>query len=398
MLLGLNWRQDNKKSRHMTQTRPATGTAPQGTHRVALIGCGFVADLYMRSFAKHPEVQIVAVYDRNSNRLAAFSAHWSLPACDTLEALFATAPDLILNLTNPMSHADITRTCLLAGHHVFSEKPMVLDMEEARALHELARDKGLYLGSAPSSVLGEAAQTLAKALRDGIAGPPRLIYAELDDGFIPQAPVEGWISASGAPWPFVDEFRIGCTLEHAGYYLSWLIACFGSVEKVVTATAETIPDKRGVTACAPDFSVATLHFAAGPVARLTCSIAAPHDHRLRVVGDKGVLELDKAWDNAAPVRFRKRLRIRRRLLESPMGKRLRLRGPTHPKVSREGAAAMNFALGPVEMLEAIAADRPSRIAGDYALHLTEVTLACQTEGVHRMTTACPPMEPMPWAR
>ncbi|MGI3184651.1 Gfo/Idh/MocA family protein [Nioella aestuarii] len=382
----------------MTQTRPANGITPQGTHRVAVIGCGFVADLYMRSFAKHPDVQLVAVHDRDPARLAAFSTHWSLPACDSLEAVFATTPDLILNLTNPSSHAEITRACLSAGHHVFSEKPMVLAMGDARALHDLALAKGLQLGSAPSSVLGEAAQTLATALRDEIAGTPRLIYAELDDGFIPQAPVEGWVSASGAPWPYADEFRTGCTLEHAGYYLSWLIACFGAVEKVVTATAETIPDKRGVTGCAPDFSVATLHFASGPVARLTCSITAPHDHRLRVVGDNGVLELDKAWDNAAPVRFRKRLRIRRRLMESPLTKRLRLHGPTHPKVSREGAAAMNFALGPVEMLDSIAAGRPSRIAGEYALHLTEVTLACQVEGVHRMSTSCEKMEPMPWAR
>lgn len=398
MLLGSYWRQDKKKSRHMTQTGPANGTAPQVTHRVALIGCGFVADLYMRSFAKHPNLRVVTVHDRDPARLAAFCAHWSLPGCETLSSLFAAAPDLILNLTNPESHAEITRACLEAGHHVFSEKPMVLSMADARALHGLARDKGLQLGSAPSSVLGEAAQTLAKALRDGVAGPPRLIYAELDDGFIPQAPVEGWISASGAPWPFADEFRTGCTLEHAGYYLSWLIACFGAVDKVVTATAETLPDKHGVTGCAPDFSVATVQFAAGPVARLTCSIAAPHDHRLRVIGDKGVLELDEAWDNAAPVRFRKRMRIRRRLMESPVTRRLRLRGATHPKVSREGAAAMNFALGPVEMLEAIAEGRPSRIAGDYALHLTEVTLACQSEGVHKMTTACTPMEPMPWAR
>jgi predicted dehydrogenase len=382
----------------MTQTRPANGTTPQGTHRVALIGCGFVADLYMRSFAKHPDVQIVAVHDRDPARLTAFCAHWSLPACDSLDAAFATAPDLILNLTNPSSHADITRACLSAGHHVFSEKPMVLAMDDARALHELAHAKGLQLGSAPSSVLGEAAQTLAKALRDGVGGTPRLIYAELDDGFIPQAPVEGWVSASGAPWPYADEFRTGCTLEHAGYYLSWLIACFGAVIKVVTATAEILPDKRGVDGCAPDFSVATLHFAGGPVARLTCSITAPHDHRLRVVGDAGVLELNKAWDNGAPVRFRKRLRIRRRLMESPVTKRLRLRGKTHPQVTREGAAAMNFALGPVEMLDAIAEGRPSRIAGDYALHLTEVTLACQVEGVHLMSTRCEKMEPMPWAR
>ena len=262
----------------------------------------------------------------------------------------------------------------------------------------MAAKQGLQLATAPSSVLGEAAQTLAKALRDGVGGTPRLIYAELDDGFIPQAPVRDWASDSGAPWPYADEFRTGCTLEHAGYYLSWLIAMFGTVSQVVTATACVIPDKMGVTDAAPDLSVATVYFANGPVARLTCSIAAPHDHRLRVIGDAGVLEVPRAWDNDAPVRYRRRLRIRRRLLESPMAKRIRLSGATHPKVGRKGAAAMNFALGPAEMIAAIARGRPSRLSGAYALHLTEVTLACQQTGVHRMETECDPMEPMPWAR
>ena len=62
---------------------------------------------------------------------------------------------------------------------------------------------------------------------------------------------------------------------------------------------------------------------------------------------------------------------------------------------------MNFALGPAEMLDAIAKDRPSRLSGNYALHLTEVTLAIQNAGddtgAQKMTTTCQPMEPMPWA-
>ncbi len=373
------------------------GATAQGPERVALVGGGFVADLYMASLATFRHVEVIGVHDRDAGRLAAFAAHWSLPRFETLAELLAAQPALVLNLTNPASHAGITRACLEAGCHVFSEKPMVTDMAEAVALHGLAREQGLQLGSAPSSVLGRAAQTLGKALRDGTAGVPRLVYAELDDGFIPQAPVETWRSASGAPWPYTDEFRTGCTLEHAGYYLGWLIAFFGPVAKVVTSTAETLPDKRGVTDAAPDLSVATLHFADGPVARLTCSIAAPHDHRLRVIGDAGVLEVAEAWDNAAPVRFRKRLRIRRRLLESPLARRITLNGPTHPMMPRQGAAAMNFALGPVEMLAAIAGGREARLAGDYALHLTEATLACAREGVHRMQTTCQRMEPMPWA-
>lgn len=364
---------------------------------VTVIGCGFVADLYMRSLRTFPEIQVLGAYDQDTARLEAFSRHWSVPALPDMDGALASS-GLILNLTNPASHEQVIRAALTAGCHVFSEKPLVLDLATAKDLHGLARDRGVQLASAPSSVLGEAAQTLGHALRQGHPGTPRLIYAELDDGFIPQAPVEAWISESGAPWPFADEFRTGCTLEHAGYYLSWLIAHFGAVARAVTATAEIIPSKRGVTGCAPDFSVATLYFASGPVARLTCSIVAPHDHRLRVIGDDGVLEVGRAWDNAAPVRLRRRMRIRRRLLESPVAKRIKLRGPTHPHLPRKGAAAMNFALGPAEMLGAIRAGRASRLAGDYALHLTEVTLACQKTGLHEMTTTCRPMEPMPWAR
>ena len=372
--------------------------------RVAIVGCGFVADLYMRSFAAHPEIEVVSCYDRDEARLEAFSKYWNVTAAADLETVFTEIADtgLILNLTNPRSHYDVNKGALEAGCHVFCEKPLAMSHEDAQSLHAIARARGLQLGSAPSSVLGEAAQTLAKAVRSGDYGTPRLVYAELDDGFIPQAPLEDWKSESGAPWPYVDEFQIGCTLEHAGYYLSWLIAMFGAVTRVNAVSADILPDKRDVADAAPDFSVAVLEFQDGPLVRLTCSIAAPHDHRMRVVTDRGVLAVKKAWDNAAPVKFYKRMRLRRRLLESPLAKRIRLTAKeTHPKLPRKGAAAMNFALGPAEMLEAIGTNQDSRIGGDFALHLTEVTLAIQNAGLgggaYLPKSTCAKMEPMPWA-
>jgi predicted dehydrogenase len=371
---------------------------------LVLVGCGFVADLYMRSFAVHPDLRVIGAYDRDPARMAAFCAHWNVPPLSDMAAVKAfdrRSPVLVLNLTNPESHFAVSRELLDAGLNVWSEKPMTLTLQDARALHELAAARSVHIASAPSSVLSEAAQTLGHAIRKGVAGQPRVVYAELDDGFIPQAPVDQWKSQSGAPWPAADEFRTGCTLEHAGYWLAWLIAFFGPVRTVVAASAELVPDKLGISGGAPDFSVATLFFRSGIVARLTCSIAAPHDHRLRVIGDAGILEVPEAWNNAAKVRFRRRMVIRRRLLELPIARRIRLKGPTHPHVAREGAAAMNFALGPAEMLEAIAAGRTPRLAGDFALHLTEVTIAIQsageTAGAQSMTTSCQPMEPMPWA-
>ncbi len=363
---------------------------------VAIIGCGFVADLYLRSFALYRDVKICGVFDHDADRLKAFCNYWNLPSAPTQDALFASLPKgaLILNLTNPGEHFAVSRACLGAGFHVFSEKPLTLTMKDARALHTQAQAANLHFATAPSSVLGQAAQTLGHALRNDTIGTPKLIYAELDDGFISQAPYKSWKSESGAAWPYGDEFATGCTLEHAGYYLSWLIAWFGPVAFVTSATASL----GGAYANkAPDFSTATIYFKSGMVARLTTSIIASHDHQIRIFGDKGVLAMKRAWDNSAPVRFHRRFTLRRKLVEHPLGKRLRLSGPTHPKVKRFGAAAMNFALGPIEMLDAISAGATPRLSGDYALHLNEVTLAVAAGDTQKMTTTCIPMEPMPWA-
>ena len=371
---------------------------------VSIIGCGFVADLYMRSLRTFPDISVVGVHDIDAPRLQRFCTHWSVPAVDTLQELLDRHPrdGVILNLTNPRAHYDINRACLLAGHHVYSEKPLAMQVDQARDLHDLAESRGLMLGSAPCSMLGEAAQILGRALRDGTAGTPRLIYAELDEGFLMQAAYEKWLSDTGAPWPYEDEFNVGCTLEHAGYYLSWFIAWFGSVRTVVSASAEIMPDKIGKGPMAPDFSVATLFFENGPPVRITNSIVASHNHALRIFGDNGVLMLEDCWDNAGKVRFKPRRRIRRRLIEGPFARRVRIAQPTHPKVERWGAAALNFMLGPAEMLEALAQNRPTRLSRDFALHMTEVTLAIQNAGEHSgaqtMTTRCDPMEPMPWAR
>ena len=65
-------------------------------------------------------------------------------------------------------------------------------------------------------------------------------------------------------------------------------------------------------------------------------------------------------------------------------------------VGRRGAASMNFALGVAEMAIAIAERRAPRLAGDFALHLTEVALAMQAGGEHHPRTAFAPMAPMEW--
>lgn len=370
---------------------------------IGIIGTGFVADLYMRSFASGTDFKLVGAYDRRPERLSQFCAHWNQTPFNSQEDLLNAigAGGILLNLTNPASHYDVGRAGLDYGCHVYTEKPLAMTLEDAQHLCDLARKKDLLLASAPCSFLGEAAQTVGAAIRENVAGKVRVIYAELDDGFIPQARYADWISESGAPWPAGDEFEVGCTLEHAGYYLTWLISIFGSIRTVVSASSRQVSDLLPVDEPAPDFSVATLFFESGVVARLTCTIIGPHNHALRIIGDRGVIELDEAWNNSAKVLFRRRFNLRRRLMESPIAKRLKLGKDTHPKVGRWGSASMNFALGVTEMADAIRDGRPCRMSIDLALHLTEVTLAIQgageTAGAQTMTTRCDPIDPMPWA-
>jgi predicted dehydrogenase len=370
--------------------------------KIAIIGTGYVADYYAASLRTFPDIELVACYDRDQDRLRRFCGHYGFPAVESFEALLASEAMLVLNLTNPHDHFEVSAAALRAGKHVYSEKPLATDVDQAKALHALAAELGLQIGSAPCSLLGQSAQTLRQAVETGAVGTPRLVYAELDDDFISQAPVAKWLSASGAPWPIKDELKVGCTLEHAGYYLTWLMDMFGPVATVVSASARIGEVGHIISETpAPDYASGTLFFESGMVARLTCSIIAPHDHRLRVFGDSGVAEIDQAWNNEAPVKVRKRFVIRRRLLNSPIAAKAKPGGWTaHPFVDRK-ATAMNFMLGPAEMLDAIEAGRTPKLGGDWALHLTEVTLALQeaghTTGAQVMTTRFKKTAPIRWS-
>mgnify|MGYP000165020429 FL=1 len=145
---------------------------------VAIIGCGFVADLYMRSLQTFPDIRVTGVWDHDATRLAAFCAHWGLSAAPDQAALLDMLPKdgVVLNLTNPGAHFEVNSASLNAGHHVYCEKPLAMTVAEAKTLTELAAAKGLQLASAPCSVLGEAAQTLGQAIRNGTAGTPRATY------------------------------------------------------------------------------------------------------------------------------------------------------------------------------------------------------------------------------
>lgn len=398
--------------------------------RIAIVGCGFVADYYMSTFPNYPELEVVGVMDRDSQRASAFARFWKIsriyPSLDDL--LSDPRVEIVLNFTNPSSHYTVSHAALTADKHVYSEKPLAMVFQEAEALVDLAESRGLSLSGAPCSLLGEAAQTIWKALRQGMAGKTRVAYAELDEGMLHLMSFRNWTSPSGIPWPNVDEFEVGATLEHAGYYVTWLAAFFGPARSVTAYASCQVPEKDSAVApdrMSADFSVGVIEFVSGVVARLTCSLVAAHDHTLRIFGDAGILSCKDSWMYDSPVYF-ERLNIPckpgRRAVRIPPESKI-LNGAWNylaPRILREPGPIlippvreakfqsyppnthhMDFARGVAEQAEALRESRPCRLSARFLLHVNEIVLALQpprgANGTRKMTSTFEPIASMPWA-
>jgi hypothetical protein len=153
---------------------------------------------------------------------------------------------------------------------------------------------------------------------------------------------------------------------------------------------------------APDFSVACMQFESGVVARLTCSILAPHDHQLRIVGDNGVLSTQDCWKFRSPVTIRRMINFRRRQFLSPWGRKYPLVGGTQKNIAVKGGVQVDWCRGVADLAQAIRDVRKPRLAPDFCLHVNELVLgihnAFQGPGVIPITTDFEPVDPMPWAK
>jgi predicted dehydrogenase len=388
--------------------------------KVAIVGCGYVADFYVATRHAHPELEWAGAWDQNADRLDGCSKRWGLHAFRSLDELCADATiSLVLNLTNPRSHLEITRRCLEAGKHVYSEKPLAMTTAEAVGLAELARARGRQLSSAPCSVLSPPAQTVWHAIRAGAIGTVRLVYGNFDDGMIApwQRPWE-WRNAAGVPWPAQDEFETGCTYQHAAYVLTWLAAFFGPARKVSGFAACLLADKGiNVQSMAPDFTVGCLEYGGGVVARVTCGLVAPRDKSLLIVGDDGVLAVANVRDERQRVLISRRddkptvaetwfamvssrfVRERAPLasLDRPWREYPRIGPATESLVSAE--KPVDFLRGPAELSAAVAAGRPCRLSTDLGVHTVELVERLQYPDRFEskaVMTSCAPMDPLPW--
>jgi predicted dehydrogenase len=291
------------------------------------------------------------------------------------------AVDVVVNLTVPAAHAEVTARCLDAGKHVHAEKPVALRADEARELAELATRRGVRLSCAPATLLGEAQQVAWKLVRDGALGRVRAAYAEANWGRI-----ERW-----HPDP-ASLYAVGPLVDVAVYPLTILSAMFGPARRV-TAYATTLQPERlrldgtRFPSAAPDFHVALVELEDGVVARLTASfwVGARKQRGLELHGEDASLWMA---DFAA--------------FDSPLERTED--GETYAPVTlpRTAYRGTDWARALVDLAEAVAEGRPHRMGAEHAAHVVEVLEAArassQDGGPVEVRSEFPRPEPLDWAR
>jgi predicted dehydrogenase len=383
---------------------------------LAVVGCGYVAESYCKTLGNYPDLRLVGAYDIDTPKLDIFCSRWESRHYATLDDLLSDPQvELVLNLTNPRQHYELTRRAIEAGGHVYSEKPLAMETMRARELVELARQRGVYLACAPCSLLGETAQTLWKALRQNAIGKVRLIYASFEDGMIaPKHSPWLWRNESGVAWPAKDEFEVGCTYEHAGYVLTWLAAFFGPALRMNSYASCLIQDKGiAVDKMAPDFTVGCIEYNSGIVARVTFGMVAPRDKSMTIIGDDGVLLVPNLRSDISPVYMRaipssrvtSAIEHRINRFRVAMGRtrewHLWTKYPMVRLATRRFASPdklVDFCRGPAELADAIRATRPCRLSPELGWHITELIERLQYSerftGQPMFSSTFEPIEPL----
>lgn len=193
---------------------------------VGIVGVGCISGIYLKNLHEvFSGLHLVAVCDLIKERALNAQKEYNIPKVyDTMEELFADPEiDVVLNLTRPYQHYEVSKAALLAGKHVYSEKPLGADLEEGIELVRLAKEKGLLIGGAPDTFMGAGIQTCRKLIEDGLIG-------EVIGGRCVMAShgVETW-----HPDPDFYYQRGGGPLFDMGpYYITALINLLGGIKSV----------------------------------------------------------------------------------------------------------------------------------------------------------------------
>jgi predicted dehydrogenase len=356
--------------------------------RVGVVGCGNISGIYLKNCASYSTVRVVACADLDVGRARAKAAEHAVPrACTPAELLADPDVEIVLNLTTPGAHAGVALDAVRAGKSVYNEKPLTIDLADARRLLDQARSRGVLVGGAPDTFLGAGLQTcrdLLDATGDDSLGEPVAATA-----FMTCHGHESW-----HPDPaFYYDVGGGPMFDMGPYYLTALVSLMGPVARVTGSARATFPERtitseprRGQTipVRVPTHVAGILEFHSGAIGTILTSFDVWHANLpcIEVYTTRGSLSVPDPNGFGGPVRMRgaadaawRDVPLRRPFPDNSRGlgvadmaRRLRMPGPPH------------------------------RAGGELALHVLEIMHAvhdASRTGTHqRLTTTCDRPEPL----
>ncbi len=339
---------------------------------VGIIGCGNISAAYMRLAPMFKELEVRACADMSLEVAQLRADEFDLRASSVDDLLAADDIDVVVNLTIPAAHFEVSKRVLEAGKHVYSEKPFVLSLDEGQELQSIARAKGLRVGSAPDTFLGGSHQ-LARHLVDSEA------VGKITSGtcFVQSPGMEMW-----HPNPdFFFQAGGGPILDIGPYYISNLVQLLGPVKRVVAASSSgseyrtiTSEPRYGekVKVETPTTIHAILLFESGAQITFCASWDVwEHQHsHMELYGQKGSLHIPDPNFFGGEIRMTEG---RDYVNGTPAW--------PHPfsKINDDGKANYRAA-GLADMAQAIASGREHRCSLEFALHVVDVMTSILKSG------------------
>ena len=258
--------------------------------KVGLIGCGHIAETYFRAEKYFNNIKIIKCADINLKAARKCSKEYGIKFLTVNEILKDQEVEIILNLTIPKAHYEISKKALLNGKHVYSEKPLAINLKDGKELLKISRRKKLYLGNAPDTFLGGGIQKSKELVEKNIIGKIKLGNAVFA--------FPGIQSYHPNPEPWFAKLEGGPVIDMGPYYITALVNLLGPAKKVSGriingSKYRTIgigPKKgRKFKVNCPTTYLSTITFKNNTVIRLTLSfdVIAHQRNHIEVYGEKG---------------------------------------------------------------------------------------------------------------
>ena len=258
--------------------------------KVGLIGCGHIAETYFRAEKYFNNIKIIKCADINLKAAKKCSKEYGIKFLSVNEILKDQEVEIILNLTIPKAHYEISKRALLNGKHVYSEKPLAINLKDGKELLKISRRKKLYLGNAPDTFLGGGIQKSKELVEKNIIGKIKLGNAVFA--------FPGIQSYHPNPEPWFAKLEGGPVIDMGPYYITALVNLLGPAKKVSGriingSKYRTIgigPKKgRKFKVNCPTTYLSTITFKNNTVIRLTLSfdVIAHQRNHIELYGEKG---------------------------------------------------------------------------------------------------------------